>query len=80
MSAERRIGTDEDLITLTEAAKCLPKVNGKKPAVCTLWRWCRRGLRGISLDQQVSRGSLLSKAWEINSSTVRSLGLCQTTR
>jgi len=49
-NAERRIGTDEELITLTEAAKCLPKVNGKKPAVCTLWRWCRKGLRGISLE------------------------------
>jgi len=49
-SAERRIGTDEELITLTEAAKCLPKVNGKKPAVCTLWRWCRKGLRGIFLE------------------------------
>ena len=49
-SAERRIGTDEDLITLTEAAKCLPKVNGKKPAVCTLWRWCRKGLRDVYLD------------------------------
>ena len=48
--AKRRICTDEDLITLTEAAKCLPKVNGKKPAVCTLWRWCRKGLRGIFLE------------------------------
>lgn len=48
---ERRIGSDEKLITLTEAAKLLPKVNGKKPALCTLWRWCRRGLRGVFLAQ-----------------------------
>lgn len=39
-------GLDEQLITLTEAAKLLPRVNGRKPAVCTLWRWCRKGLRG----------------------------------
>ena len=31
-------------MTLAEAAKHLPKVDGKKVAVATLWRWCRRGL------------------------------------
>ena len=45
-----RISSEERLITLTEAAKILPKVNGKKPAVCTLWRWCRKGLRGVFLE------------------------------
>jgi len=48
--AERRIGADEQLITLTEATKLLPEVDGKKPAVCTLWRWCRKGLRGMFLE------------------------------
>ena len=47
---ERRIGPTEELITLTEAAKHLPKVDGKKVAVCTIWRWCRRGLRGVFLE------------------------------
>ena len=47
---EGRIGPAEYLITLTEATKILPKVNGKGPAVCTLWRWCRRGLRGQFLE------------------------------
>ena len=42
----RLVGASEQLITLTEAAKLLPRVNGRKPAVCTLWRWCRKGLRG----------------------------------
>ena len=46
----RRIGVDEELISLTEATKCLPRVDGKKPAVCTLWRWCRKGLRGQFLE------------------------------
>ena len=46
----RRIGPNEELITLTEAAKCLPKVDGKKVSVCTLWRWCRVGLRGMFLE------------------------------
>jgi len=47
---ERRIGPTEELITLTEATGHLPRVDGKKVAVCTLWRWCRRGLRGVYLE------------------------------
>ncbi len=45
-----RISPDEELITLTEATKILPRVNGRKPAVCTLWRWCRKGMRGEFLE------------------------------
>ena len=45
-----RIGPDEKLVTLTEATRHLPKVNGKKPAVCTLWRWCRKALREQYLE------------------------------
>jgi hypothetical protein len=45
-----RIGPDEVLITLTEAAKRLPRLDGKKVSVCTLWRWCRVGLRGVFLE------------------------------
>jgi len=48
--AERRIGADEQLITLTQASKLLPEVDGRKVAVCTLWRWCRKGLRGVFLE------------------------------
>jgi hypothetical protein len=40
----------EALITLTEATKLLPRVNGKRVHISTLWRWCRRGLKGISLE------------------------------
>ena len=35
----RQVGADEQLITLTEATKLLPEVDGRKVAVCTLWRW-----------------------------------------
>jgi len=44
------IGPDEQLVTLTEATKLLPKVDGRKVAVSTLWRWCRKGLRGVALE------------------------------
>lgn len=39
-----------ELISLNEAAKLLPRIDGKKVAVVTLWRWCRRGLRGEHLE------------------------------
>lgn len=41
---------DEMLMTLSEAAKSLPRINGRKIAVSTLWRWARRGLRGVHLE------------------------------
>lgn len=28
----------------------LPRINGRKPAVSTLWRWWRKGLRGVQLE------------------------------
>lgn len=40
-----RITAGEQLVTLTEAARLLPRVDGRKVAVCTLWRWCNRHQR-----------------------------------
>ena len=40
----------EDLLSLTEATKVIPKVNRKRMAKSTLWRWCRKGLRGVHLE------------------------------
>jgi hypothetical protein len=48
-SIDAVIGHDEELLTLTQAAKCLPRIDGRKVSVCTLWRWCRKGLRGVFL-------------------------------
>jgi len=42
--------TTEQIVSLTEATKILPKVNGKRPAISTLWRWCRKGLGGVQLE------------------------------
>jgi len=44
------ISKDEKLITLTEATKMLPRVNGKRMNVSTTWRWCKKGLGGINLE------------------------------
>ena len=40
----------ETLITLADATKLLPSVNGKRINISTLWRWCRKGLRGVTLE------------------------------
>jgi hypothetical protein len=45
-----RIGPDDPLVTLTEASHWLPRIDGRKIAVATLWRWCRRGVRGVHLE------------------------------
>ncbi|MHB9070128.1 MAG: DUF1580 domain-containing protein [Sedimentisphaerales bacterium] len=44
------ISKDEQLITLVEATKMLPRVGGKRMNVSTLWRWCKKGLQGCNLE------------------------------
>jgi len=40
----------EKLLTLTEATRVVPRVNGKRPVPSTLWRWCRKGICGVYLE------------------------------
>jgi len=40
----------EEMLSLTEATKVLPRHNGKRVAISTLWRWCRQGLGGVHLE------------------------------
>jgi len=42
--------TTETPLSLTEAAATIPKLDGKRPCVSTIWRWCRKGIRGIPLE------------------------------
>ena len=46
------ISLDEPLLTLTQAANRLPG----KPHVSSLWRWCKRGVRGVRLETLVLAG------------------------
>src|SRR5262245_55601688 len=41
---------NETVISLTQAAKALPPVDGKRIHVSTLWRWARKGVRGVRLE------------------------------
>lgn len=36
----------ESILSLNEATKYLPPINGKRPCISTLWRWCLRGVAG----------------------------------
>lgn len=50
---------NETVVSLTEAAKELPKRRaGKKPHVATLYRWASRGMRGVRLETLQVGGTL----------------------
>lgn len=40
----------ERILSLSEAARALPRIGGKRPHCSTLWRWCRRGCNGVRLE------------------------------
>ena len=40
----------EKPLSLAEATRVMPKIDGKKLHVSTLWRWCKKGLRGVRLE------------------------------
>lgn len=35
----------ENILSLTEAAKTVPALNGRAPHTASIWRWCRKGIR-----------------------------------
>lgn len=53
-TAQRLI--DEGLISLTEAAKLLPPVRGKRVSTSSLFRWVVRGKHGVKLEAIILNG------------------------
>ena len=41
---------DEDVLSLVEASKVLPLVNGRRVDPSSVWRWARKGLNGCRLE------------------------------
>ena len=41
---------NETLLSLADATKALPLIDGRRPHVSTIWRWCRKGIRGVQLE------------------------------
>ena len=42
--------TSEQVLTLSECTKVVPRLNGKRIHPSTLWRWVRHGVRGVRLE------------------------------
>lgn len=40
----------EELLSLADATKALPPIDGRRPHTSTVWRWIRRGIRGVHLE------------------------------
>jgi hypothetical protein len=52
--------TDERVVTFSQAAEHLPKINGKKIHVSAIWRWAREGVRGVRLEALLMGGRWLT--------------------
>ena len=42
--------TSETIVSFSEAAARLPRINGKKIHASSLWRWARKGIHGVRLE------------------------------
>jgi hypothetical protein len=56
----------ETPISLTGVTKYLPRVDGKRPCVSTIWRWCRKGVRGTHLEYARLGGRIVTTTRAIN--------------
>ena len=55
---------EEQVVTLSEAARSLPRrARGKNPHVSTVYRWVNRGVRGVHLES-VQVGGILYTSFE----------------
>lgn len=41
---------NETIVTFAEAAARLPRVNGRRAHTSTVWRWSRKGVKGVRLE------------------------------
>jgi len=42
--------TKEKLLSMSEAAKVCPAIDGKRPHCGSIWRWARKGTHGVYLE------------------------------
>lgn len=40
----------EELLSLTEATRVIPPIDGKRPHASSVWRWINVGIRGVQLE------------------------------
>ena len=56
----------EELCTLVGATQLLPKVNRNPLHANAIWRWCRRGVRGVHLEHVRIGGRIFTSAQALN--------------
>jgi hypothetical protein len=42
--------TQEELLSMSQAAKVCPKIDGKRPHAGSIWRWASKGVHGVQLE------------------------------
>ncbi|MHB9070210.1 MAG: DUF1580 domain-containing protein [Sedimentisphaerales bacterium] len=53
----------KSFLTLSQAAEIIPRANGRRFTSSTVWRWCRKGIRGVYLEHVcIGRAILTSEA------------------
>ena len=50
----------ERFMSLTELAKRVPPIDGRRLNTATLWRWCRKSVRGVTLEYRRLGGRIVS--------------------
>ena len=57
---------NDNILTLSQAANFLPKLEGKKVAISTIWRWCRKGVRGVKLEHAIIGSRIVTSVQALN--------------
>lgn len=53
----------DELLSLVQAAKQCPAVDGKRPCASSIWRWMKKGCRGVCLEHvRVGRRVVTTRA------------------
>ncbi len=50
----------EECLSFVDAAKRVPLINGKQVHSTTVWRWARRGVRGVKLECRLLGGRFIT--------------------
>ena len=58
--------SQEHILSLPQATAALPKVDGKRVHVSSIWRWCRKGLSGVRLEHVKIGGRLCTSREALN--------------
>ena len=56
----------ENILSLSDAARALPKVDGKQPHISSLWRWTKHGVRGVRLEHARIGNRIVTSAEALN--------------